>query len=79
VLTVDHVFEATYKEVLSDVLIFYRFSGGRHSSWILWGLTAFSSLSYTLLLAHKSPLANRVLFGKKKYQHVAENEDRNTH
>lgn len=77
VLTVDHVFEATYKEVLADVLIFYRFSGGRHSSWILWGLTAFSSLSYTLLLAHKSPLANRVLFGKKKYQHVAENEDRN--
>lgn len=76
VLTMDHVFEETYKEILADVMIFYRFTGARHSSWILWGLTAFSSLSYTLLLAHKSPLANRVLFGKKKYRHISANEDR---
>lgn len=75
-VSVDHLFVEAYKEVVADVLIFYRFTGARHSSWILWGLTAFSSLSYTLFLAHKSPLAKMVLFGQKKYKAVAANEER---
>lgn len=77
--SIDHLFEAAYKEVAADVLIFYRLTGARHSSWILWGLTAFSSLSYTLFLAHKSPMAKMVLFGKKTYKHISEHEERGAH
>ena len=56
-----------FKEVLADLIKFYRFSTmGGHNSWTLWALTGFTSLAYTLWLAHRSPAAKQALFGKTK-------------
>ncbi|GEO69148.1 hypothetical protein [Levilactobacillus acidifarinae] len=75
VLTPGKVFEEATTEVLADVLTFYRLTGASHGSWILWALTAFSSLAYTLLLARKSPLAKQALFGERKYVSVTDPEE----
>lgn len=72
-LSVGLVFKEAYTEVLADVMTFYRFTGARPTSWIIWALVALSSLSYTVMLAHRSPLAQRALFGRQKYHQITPN------
>ena len=70
-LTAGKVWEEFFKEILADVMTFYRFSSsGQHTSWSLWALTGFTSLAYTLWLTRKSPAAKRTLFGETKYRRV---------
>ncbi|MFC6181241.1 hypothetical protein [Lactiplantibacillus daowaiensis] len=75
-LTAHRVWTAFFEEIMADVLSFYRFaSADSHTSWIIWALTAATSLGYTLWLAHRSPAARRTLFNQMAFTRVAEEED----
>lgn len=75
-LTPHKVWEDFFEEVMADVFSFYRFTrAGAPTSWILWALTASTSLGYTLWLARRSPAARRTLFGHTKYRRVTDEEN----
>lgn len=75
-LTPHKVWEDFLEEVLADIFSFYRFTAANaHTSWILWALTASTSLGYTLWLAHRSPAARQKLFGQTKTRRVKDEEN----
>ncbi|KRN94547.1 hypothetical protein [Companilactobacillus kimchiensis] len=75
-LTPLKIWDVFFEEVLADLFSFTRFVGSKHTSWIVWALTSFTSLSYTLWIAKLSPMARRKLFNRDKYVRIsAENTD----
>ena len=65
-ITTHKIWEVVWEEVLADLLTPYRFvTSGAHTSWILWALTGFTSLGYTLWLSHQFPKVRQAVFGAK--------------
>lgn len=71
-LTPVKIWDVFFDEVLADLFSFTRFVDAKHTSWIIWALTSFTSLSYTLWIAKISPLARQKLFKQDKFIRIAE-------
>jgi len=65
------IWDVFVEEVMADLFSFSRFLGENHTSWIVWALTSFTSLSYTLWLEEMSPMARRKLFNKDKFVRIS--------
>lgn len=70
------IWEVFVDEVMADIFSFSRFVGSNHTSWIIWALISFTSLSYTLWVAKISPIARRKLFKQDKFVRIAEEDSR---
>ena len=65
-MSTHKIWEVVWDEVLADLLTPYRFvTSSAHTSWILWALTGFTSLGYTLWLSHQFPKVSQVVFDAK--------------
>lgn len=75
-LTPIKIWDVFLEEVMADIFSFSRFVGKAHTSWIIWALTSFTSLSYSIWVAKMYPLARQKLLNKDKFVRIAEEDSR---
>lgn len=75
-LTPIKIWDVFIEEVMADIFSFSRFVGSAHTSWIIWALTSFTSLSYSIWITRMYPLARQKLLNKDKFVRIAEEDSR---